>query len=115
MEIEEISNLEEAVESDSKVHRTKELAELFINAMNDWPTYNQIKISDFINELKAYFGNPLTIEAIAYKEQNSNDELDPWRHSAGSSIADMIDIFTRFEGESDFDKILQQVLNYYKE
>ncbi|PSR55140.1 hypothetical protein AHMF7605_17325 [Adhaeribacter arboris] len=82
--------------------------------MNDWPTYNQTKIADFVQELKVYFGNPLTIDSIYRKELDPKDGLDLWRHEAGSSVAEMIHISTRFEGESNFDKILQQLLNYYK-
>ena len=56
------STLWNLVEIDTKDNKIKDIATLFLNAMNDWPTINQIKISDFIIELKDYFGSPLTIE-----------------------------------------------------
>ena len=56
-----IDELTDLVTLDHKTHRTKELARLFINAMNDWPTHNQNDIGEFVKELKEYFGTPLTI------------------------------------------------------
>lgn len=103
------------VDLDTTVHKTKELAELFLNAMNDWTTFNQTLIADFVAELKDYFGSPLTIEKIDSKELDLTNELNSWRHEAGSSIAEMISISTQFCNESDFDKILQNILTYYGE
>ena len=100
---------------DTTVHKTKELTELFLNAMNDWPTFNQTLIDDFVAELKDYFGSPLTIERIDSKKLDFTNELNTWRHEAGTSIAEMISISTQFCNESDFDKILQNILTYYGE
>ncbi|WP_425638216.1 hypothetical protein ACPUEN_02300 [Algoriphagus yeomjeoni] len=104
------STLFDMVESDAKDHKEKEFATLFLNAMNDWPTYNQKEIADFIKELKDYFGTPLTIEKITTKEF---DGQNAWQIEAGSSIADLIDISTKFCNQSDFDKIVESFLNYY--
>jgi len=103
------------VELDESIHKVKDLAHLFLNAMNDWPTYNQKNIADFVRELKEYFGSPLTVEKIDSKKLNTNEELVGWRHEAGSAIAEMIEMSTQFCRESDFDKILQNILNYYGE
>jgi len=106
------STLWNLVDIDTKEHKLKDIATLFLNAMNDWPKYNQTDIADFIKELKEYFGSPLTIEKINTKKlyvQNA------WQASAGSSIADLIDISTKFCNQSDFDKILDCFLNYYNE
>jgi hypothetical protein len=104
------STLYDLVDIDSKDHKQKEIAILFLNAMNDWPTYNQKKIVDFVNELKNYFGTPLTIEKISAKKF---DGQNAWQIEAGSSIADLIDISTKFCNQSDFDKIVESFLNYY--
>src|SRR5690606_28808878 len=98
------------VDTDTKDHKQKEIATLFLRAMNDWPTYNQKEIADFVKELKDYFGTPLTIEKITTKEF---DEQNAWQIEAGSSIADLIDISTRFCNQSDFDKIVDSFLNHY--
>lgn len=106
-----IDKLIDAVDKDEKLHRTKELTELFINAMNDWPTFNQTDIGEFVKGLKEYFGTPLTIEKINSKSLDLNNS---WKHEAGSSIAKLIDISTRFDNEPNFDKILDKILNYYR-
>ena len=114
MDIVEVGDLQEAVEKDTDNHWTKDLAELFIAAITDWPTYNQTKIADFVQELKDYFGEPLTIDKINSKKLDVTSEQNVWRHVAGSAIAEMIDLSTRFSNESDFDKIVYSLSNYYK-
>jgi hypothetical protein len=109
------STLCNLVDIDQKDHKLKDIATLFINAMNDWPTYNQTDIQEFIKELKAYFGSPLTIEKIDNKKLDLKDELSPWRHEAGSAIAELIDTSTKFSNQSDFDNIIDSVLSFYND
>ena len=103
------------VKLDTKVHKTRELAELFLNAMNDYPTFNQNVITDFVVDLKKYFGSPLTVNAIDNKNQDLKKENNFWQHVSGSSIAEMIELSTQFCNESDFDKIVRNILTYYEE
>ena len=98
------------VDIDRKDHKLKDIATLFLNAMNDWPTYNQTDIQVFIKELKEYFGSPLTIEKIDTKKFNGQNA---WQVEAGSSIVEMIDASIRFCNQSDFDKIIDNILYYY--
>ena len=106
------STLFNLVELDEKNHRIKDLAILFLNAMNDWPTFNQADISDFIKEFKDYFGTPLTKEII---ENHKLNDQNVWQLESGSAIIDLIDISTRFDNESNFDKIVENILKYYDE
>jgi hypothetical protein len=106
------STLWNLVDTDKKDHKLKDIATLFLNAMNDWPTYNQTDIQDFINELKAFFGTPLTIEEI---DKRKFDGQNAWQLEAGSSIAELIDISTRFYNQNDFDKIIDSVLSIYND
>ena len=110
--IETHSTLWNLVEIDQADHKLKDIATLFLNAMNDWPTYDQYKIADFVCELKEYFGAPLTIEKITAKKF---DGRNAWQVEAGSSIAELIDISTRFYNESDFDNILKNVFDFYEQ
>lgn len=106
------STLWNLVDIDKKNHKLKDIATLFLNAMNDWPTYNQTDIQDFINELKAYFGTPLTIEKI---DKSKFDGQNAWQVEAGSSIAELFGISMRFYNQTDFDKIIDSVLSFYND
>lgn len=105
-----ISQLEILVGIDKAEHKVKDIAELFVNAARDWDTSNQTNISDFIRELKRYFGSPLTREKITNKQLDNS-----WRDEAGSSIFAMIDLSERFYDQSDFDKVLANILSYYEQ
>lgn len=104
------STLWNLVDIDTKEHKLKDIATLFLNAMSDWPTYNQTEITEFIKELKIYFGSPLTIEKI---DKKKFDRLNAWQIESGSSIAELINISTIFYNQSDFDKIIENILNFY--
>ncbi len=98
------------VDIDQSDHKLKEITNLLLNAMNDWPTQNQENIFDFIRELNEYFGSPLTIEKIAARKYNGQNS---WQLEAGSSIAELIDISKRFYNENNFDNILKNILDFY--
>ena len=105
------SELYDLVERDTENNKLKEIAELFLNAMTDWPSYNLEEIDTFILELKEYFGNPLTLDKISSKEfQNIN----AWKHESGSSIAELIEYSKLYYNETDFDTIINMILNYYR-
>jgi predicted acetyltransferase len=106
------STLLNLVDIDIKDHKQKDIATLFLNAMKDWDTYNQTEIADFINELKKYFGTPLTIDNITKKKL---DEQNAWKLEAGSSIINLIDISLKFFNQSNFDKIVEDLLSYYNQ
>ena len=104
------STLWKLVDIDINDHKQKDITSLFLNAMNDWDTFNLTKIADFTNELKDYFGRPLTIDNINKKEL---DGQNAWKTEAGSSIVNLIDISSQFCNESDFDKIVETFLKFY--
>lgn len=100
------------VEIDINDHKQKDIATLFLNAMNDWDTFNQTEIADFINELKNYFGKPLTIENIT---KMNFDGRNSWKIESGRSISNLIDISEKFCNQSDFDKIVESFLEFYSQ
>ncbi|MBL0104703.1 MAG: hypothetical protein IPP51_13615 [Bacteroidetes bacterium] len=110
--IETYSTLWSLVDLDQEDHKLKEITVLFLNAMNDWPTYNQHKIADFVRELNEYFGSPLTIEKIDARKFNGHNI---WQCVAGSSIAELIDTSARFCNENSFDKIVENILDFYEQ
>ena len=109
-----ISQLNSLVDIDKTDHKLKEIAQLFIAAATDWDTVNQTDLSDFIGELKAYFGSPLTKAKIANKTLDTFNS-NAWRHEAGSSIIEMFDLSEKFYNQSDFDKILKDIFLYYEQ
>lgn len=106
-----ISQLESLVDIDKVDHKLKNIAQLFLNAATDWDTINQIELSEFIRELKEYFGSPLTKEKIASKPFDNNKA---WRHEAGSSIIEMINLYESFSNQVEFDKIIADIFSYYE-
>ena len=110
--IETYSTLWNLVDIDQTDHKLKDIATLFLNAMNDWPTQDQSKIADFVHELKEYFGSPLTVEKIDVRKFNGQNA---WHVEAGSSIAELIDTSARFCNESNFDNIIKNILDFYEQ
>ena len=110
--IETYSTLWNLVDIDKTDHKTKDIAILFLNAMNDWTTPNQHKIADFVKEVKKYFGSPLTIQKIDAKKLNGQNA---WQLETGSSIAELIDTSVRFYSESNFDNIIKSILDFYEQ
>src|SRR5205814_5477489 len=86
-----IDQLTSLVDIDKSDHKLKDIAHLFLQAATDWPTSNQELISEFVEELKQYFGIPLTKKKISEKTFDSS-RYNAWRHEAGSSIMEMLDI-----------------------
>lgn len=110
--IETYSTLWNLVDVDQTDHKLKDIATLFLNAMNDWPTQDQSNIADFVHELKEYFGSPLTVEKIGARKFNGQNA---WQVEAGSSIAELIETSTKFCNESNFDNIIKNILDYYEQ
>jgi len=107
-----LDTLRSAVWDDTQDHNIKNLAELLIMALNDWPR-ETLEIDPIIKEMKAYFGEPLTVERLKSKRFDNSMPLNSWRLEAGASLWEMIELSTKLENESDFDKILARILDHY--
>jgi len=110
--IETYSTLWSLVDLDKTDHKTKDIATLFLTAMNDWITPNQRIIADFVKEVKEYFGSPLTIlkiNTIKFNGQNA------WQYETGGLIAELIDLSVKFCNESNFDNIVKNFLDFYEQ
>lgn len=109
-----IDQLSTLIDIDKSDYKLKEIAQLFLNAATDWPTYNQTDISEFVKEIKLYYGIPLTKDKISNKPLDTLDG-NVWPHEAGSSIAEMLDLSEKFYNQADFDKTVQDILSYYEQ
>lgn len=112
IEVKTYSTLYNLVEADENEHELKKLAILFLEAMNDWPAFNQDFISEYLQELKDYFGFPITLEKIDSKNKVF-DGKNGWKIESGSSIAEMIEFSKLSLNEIEFEVIIQNILNYY--
>ena len=108
-----LEDLRDAVRQDANDRPVKELAKLFITAMNDWPGEQLKHIEVFVRELKAYYGEPLTVPLILSKKHEFGRNLNSWRAEAGASIREMIALSAQYDNESDFDEILKKITSYY--
>ena len=98
------------VDLDPIEHKIKDFAKLLLQSANDWPTLNQTAIIDFVKEFKTYFGEPITLNKIKTKKFDGNNT---WQLEAASSIREMLTLSHRIDEELDFDRIINNILNYY--
>lgn len=106
-----ISQLETLVFIDKSENKIKDIAQLFLKASTDWDTFNQTELTDFIKELIDFFGSPLAKEKIAEKQFDSRNA---WRHEAGNSIIEMINLSERLCNETDFQQIAENIFAHYE-
>ncbi len=108
-------NLRDAVDNDPDNNPTKELAELFLTAMYEWPSIKEDKIDEFVKQLKMFFGDPLTKDKITTKVIDLSIQYNAWRYEAGSSILELLQLSEKYVNQFDFDKIVNHLVNYYKD
>lgn len=101
------------VEADENEHKLKDMAVLLLEAMNDWPRAGQNNIADFLNDLKDYFGQPLTIKTIRARKF---DEQNAWQLEAGAAIQELLVISDGcYDEQTDCAKAINHILNHYNE
>lgn len=108
-----IHQLETLIAIDPAAHPLKEMASLFVGAMNDWDTEDQTSIAEFIEEIKDFFGAPLTIDAINNKPIDIANN-SAWKYEAGSYLVEMIRLSQKVDQQTDFDKIIENITGYYQ-
>jgi len=86
-----IQQLIDLVNNDPNDHPLKKMGLLFATAMNDWPTQDLTNINEFVQELRYYFGTPLTKESILTKTTSLSDK-DAWRKESASSLSELLDL-----------------------
>lgn len=99
--------------ADNENHSFKILAELLLNAINDWPEITDNKIENFIIEFKAFYSENITIENINSKKIHFNQVHNSWRAESGSQIIEMLEEAKIRINETNFDIIIAKILKYY--
>ncbi len=99
------------VDLDETDHDMKEMANLFIAALRDWG--NCQNIVKCVEDFKAYFGNPLTVENTAHYTGRSHEDW-AWRGEAGMSLSELIAMSTKAYNIADFDTIVDNFLGHYE-
>lgn len=105
--------LSKCVSNDIENHPLKNLTDLFLSAMNDWPTIKDDLINEFIMDLKSFYSEKITIESIRSKKINFDEEFNSWRAESGYHIIELLKESNKSINETDFDLIVDQILNYY--
>lgn len=102
--------LEALLSIDKNEHELKRMTELLLEAMQDWPTQGMDSVLDFAEELRTYFGAPLSIECI----QNVQfDGQNAWHLEAGKRIIEFIKRAQNTLKLNSFDLALDKVLSFY--
>ncbi|WP_416864620.1 MAG: hypothetical protein ACMVP2_18810 [Imperialibacter sp.] len=85
----------------------REIAELFASAMQDWPTPDIESISQFVSELSAYFGQPITeqrLKAVPFSGVNS------WELESGATLILMLEKALRLFKADNVETALEKLL-----
>jgi hypothetical protein len=102
-----IGNLVNAVDNDTEGSRIRDAAMLLITSMNDWPTFNQTSLNEFIKEFKYNFGDNFNIDTL--QQQTA---IDNWKNESKESVVEMLKLFPTRE----FNDIVEIILTkYFKE
>jgi hypothetical protein len=101
----------DAISADAAEHELKSIATLFQIAMTDWPNEKRLDIAGFLVEFKQFAGDPVTIAGI----KNARDPSGTWwRHEAGAGMIELIQRAEALWGETDVDRIVARILDYYE-
>ena len=98
------------VDLDTTDHLVKELAKLFLQAMQDWPTRNSNDISAYVSQLKQFFGEPLNQERIESKPINT---LTLWQIESAGSLVQMLTLAYKYDGPVNLDEVVDRILLHY--
>lgn len=102
------------VRLDATDHILKDLAQLFLSALTDWPTDTHHDIVKCIQEFKDYFGDPFTfVDGRIVNIVHAPDWT--WRSESGAALTKMIDLSIGHLDTADFDVIVDRVLSYYEQ
>lgn len=102
------------VDLDETDHILKDIAQLFLSALTDWPTDNHHHIVKCIQEFKDYFGDPFTF--VDGRIINIISAPDwSWRGESGAALTKMIELSIKHFDTTDFDAIVDRVLSYYEQ
>src|SRR5918993_5509437 len=83
-----IDKLIDSVDNDPSDSRVKKAAQLLISAMNDWPTFNQTNLFEFMEEFKNEFGAKLTEKKLQGKRTTDN-----WKGEAQASVIELLQFY----------------------
>jgi len=114
-QIESIDQLEVAMSKDAFLHSINELANLLVNAMNDWPTKDLTKLSDFLDEVRQTFGTSMTIEQIQKTNLDFGISGNSWKSESASSIIDLIKLSQSIGLGNDLEVISKTITRFYEE
>lgn len=101
------------VDFDETDHIIKDLAKLFLEALNDWPTDSSQDIVKCVQEFKYCFGNPFTFvngHIVHFKHVKGWKALE-----VGSIVTKMVELSIEHFDTADFDVIVDRVLSYYEQ
>ena len=102
------------VRLDETDHILKDIAQLFLSALTDWPTDTHHDIVKCIQEFKDYFGDPFTfVDGRIINIVSAPDWS--WRGESGAALTKMIELSIKHFDTTDFDAIVDRVLSHYEQ
>jgi hypothetical protein len=101
------------VQLDQADHLHRQMASLFLQAMQDWPTPNQNRIDAFLAEATNYFGSPISEDKLKHAPL-FDSKNSVWKAEAGSSLLAMLRLSKNHDRPDSLEKICDQMFAYYE-
>ena len=110
MTIKTIGELEDATQ---KVGQSdySDMSNSFIEAMNDWPTFNLNEIDLFIKEVQSTFGKPLTIKRLESIKFNGNNA---WQLESAAGLIEFIKKASKKSGITTVEEGINELLEFFQ-
>lgn len=110
--------LNEALEKDTVHSDFKTAGNFVIDALIDWPTEDQVEISDFVAELKHAVNGKLTLDSLQRYLESLDEETEDnaWKMTSIESLIDLLHWETETNGEAtaDLEIILKRLTEHYR-
>ena len=103
-------DLYDQIEQDTSNSKYKIAAELLLEAINDWPTSGRSEPKEFLSDLIAEIGLPLSFERLEKYLKNLNPNTSGWKMESTTSLLELF----KYDKTKTLDTIINEISDYYK-
>lgn len=105
------NKLNQVLEQKTADKRSILISQLFLDAMNDWPTLNLKEPDEFIGKLKDEVGSSLTLNDLKLFSKRLNVVHDAWKIESLDSIIKIYEVVGNENSpQQELEKILDSII-----